>query len=169
MRVLSYASTQLYNLGNKLSNHSSDTFDVAIVGAGPAGSSAAIRLAMHGARVLLLEEKKFPRAKLCGEFISPECISHFQQLGVLDQMLSAGATSLRETVFYSALGYKVAVPSEWFTSGATALGLSRSEMDHRLLERAAHYYLRRRVEPPVIPWCRIPVWLGDLQVIARKT
>lgn len=40
---------------------------------------------------------------------------------------------------------------------------------HRLLERAAHYYLRRRVEPPVIPWCRIPVWLGDLQVIARKT
>jgi SAM-dependent methyltransferase len=40
---------------------------------------------------------------------------------------------------------------------------------HRLLERAAHYYLRRRVEPPVIPRCRIPVWLGDLQVIARKT
>ncbi|MFN2498095.1 MAG: NAD(P)/FAD-dependent oxidoreductase, partial [Pyrinomonadaceae bacterium] len=32
--------------------------------------------------------------------------------------------------------YKVAVPSEWFISGATALGLSRSEMDHRLLERA---------------------------------
>lgn len=40
---------------------------------------------------------------------------------------------------------------------------------HRLLERAAHYYLRRRVEPPVIPWCRVPVWLGDMQVIARKT
>ena len=40
---------------------------------------------------------------------------------------------------------------------------------HRLVERAAHYYLRRRVEPPVIPWFRIPVWLGDLQVIARKT
>jgi SAM-dependent methyltransferase len=39
---------------------------------------------------------------------------------------------------------------------------------HRLLERAAHYYMRRRVEPPVIPWCRIPVWLGDMQVIARK-
>ncbi|HEY6202891.1 MAG TPA: class I SAM-dependent methyltransferase [Candidatus Limnocylindria bacterium] len=40
---------------------------------------------------------------------------------------------------------------------------------HRLFERAAHYYLRRRVEPPVIPWCRVPVWLGDMQVIARKT
>ncbi|MGI8837629.1 MAG: NAD(P)/FAD-dependent oxidoreductase [Pyrinomonadaceae bacterium] len=119
-----------------MTNCSSDTFDVAIAGAGPAGTSAAIRLKLHGVRVLLVEEKKFPRAKLCGEFISPECIDHFQQLGVLNQLLSAGATSLRETVFYSARGYQVAVPSEWFTSGATALGLSRSEMDHRLLERA---------------------------------
>ncbi|MEP6718684.1 MAG: NAD(P)/FAD-dependent oxidoreductase [bacterium] len=119
-----------------MTNRCPDTFDVAIAGAGPAGTSAAIRLALNGIRVLLVEEKKFPRAKLCGEFISPECIAHFQQLGVLDQMLSAGATSLRETVFYSARDYKVAVPSEWFTSGATALGLSRSEMDHRLLERA---------------------------------
>ena len=113
-----------------------ETFDVAIAGAGPAGSSAAIRLALNGARVLLLEEKIFPRAKLCGEFISPECISHFQQLGVMDQMLSAGANALRETVFYSARGHQVAVPSEWFTAGATALGLSRSEMDQCLLERA---------------------------------
>lgn len=40
---------------------------------------------------------------------------------------------------------------------------------HRLLERAAHYYLRRRVEAPATPWFRIPVWLGDMQVIARKT
>ncbi|MDQ1638288.1 MAG: hypothetical protein QOF62_1627 [Pyrinomonadaceae bacterium] len=115
---------------------SAKPFDVAVVGAGPAGTSAAIRLAQNGARVLLLEEKKFPRAKLCGEFISPECIGHFQQLGVMGQMLSAGANSLRETVFYSARGHQVAVPSEWFTSGATALGLSRSEMDQRLLERA---------------------------------
>lgn len=40
---------------------------------------------------------------------------------------------------------------------------------HRVFERAAHYYLRRRVEPPVIAWCRVPVWLGDMSVIARKT
>jgi menaquinone-9 beta-reductase len=119
-----------------LKMHSEAPFDVAIAGAGPAGTSAAIRLALNGKRVLLLEEKKFPRAKLCGEFISPECIDHFQRLGVMDQMLSAGATSLRETVFYSARGHKVEVPSEWFTTGASALGLSRSEMDHRMLERA---------------------------------
>lgn len=113
-----------------------NTFDVAIAGAGPAGTSAAIRLAMNGARVLLVEEKKFPRPKLCGEFISPECVAHFKQLGVGEQMLAAGGASLSETVFYSRRGHRVSVPSEWFKSGTSALGLSRSEMDHRLLERA---------------------------------
>ena len=48
-------------------------YDVIIAGAGPAGSSAAIRLAAGGLNVLLVEQKKFPRPKLCGEFISPEC------------------------------------------------------------------------------------------------
>src|SRR2546426_6248487 len=91
---------------------------------------------MNGARVLLVEEKKFPRAKLCGEFISPECLTHFKRLGVDSQMLSAGGSSLSETVFYSRSGNSVVVPSEWFKSGASALGLSRAEMDHKLLERA---------------------------------
>ena len=111
-------------------------FDVAIAGAGPAGTSAAIQLALTGARVLLIEEKKFPRAKLCGEFISPECLSHFKRLGVMDQMSAAGGTAVSETVFYSRRGNSVAVPSEWFMTGAQALGLSRSEMDHQLLQRA---------------------------------
>lgn len=115
---------------------SANTFDVAIAGAGPAGASAAIALATAGARVLLIEEKKFPRAKLCGEFISPECLAHFKRLGVMEQMSGAGGSSLAETVFYSRRGSSVAVPSEWFKSGATALGLSRKEMDRQLLERA---------------------------------
>jgi flavin-dependent dehydrogenase len=115
---------------------STNTFDVAIAGAGPAGTSAAIQLAMKGASVLLIEEKKFPRAKLCGEFISPECLTYFKRLGVMDQMSAAGGASLSETVFYSRRGYSLAVPSEWFKSGANALGLSRREMDHQLLVRA---------------------------------
>ena len=47
--------------------------EILIVGAGPAGTSAAIRLANKGFAVKLLEREKFPRHKLCGEFISPEC------------------------------------------------------------------------------------------------
>ena len=42
------------------------TFDVAIVGAGPAGSTAAYRLARSRARVLLLDKTRFPRDKPCG-------------------------------------------------------------------------------------------------------
>lgn len=113
-----------------------DTFDVAIAGAGPAGTSAAIHLATQGARVLLVEQKRFPRQKLCGEFISPECLGHFKRLGVADQMLSAGPATLTQTVFYSRKGRSVNVPSAWFGAGGQALGLSRAEMDQKLLERA---------------------------------
>ena len=78
---------------------SSNNFDVVIVGAGPAGASAAIHLAKHGARVLLAEQKRFPREKLCGEFISPECLEHFERLGVLNRMREAGGAAVAETVF----------------------------------------------------------------------
>src|SRR4028118_1051457 len=57
-------------------------YDVVVVGGGPAGTSAAVHLAMRGARVLLVERERFPRAKLCGEFISPECRADFARLGV---------------------------------------------------------------------------------------
>ena len=116
---------------------SSNDYDAVIVGGGPAGTSAAIHLATRGARVLLAEQKKFPRAKLCGEFISPECLEHFERLGVADQMLGAGGAELSETRFYSRSGKFVNVPSEWFGSRrAGALGLSRAEMDARLMARA---------------------------------
>ena len=117
-------------------NALSNNYDVIIAGAGPGGSSAAIHLATRGARVLLVEQKKFPRAKLCGEFISPECLKHFESLGVADRMLAAGGECLTQTVFYSRGGRSVNVPSSWFDQQNGALGLSRAEMDHRLLERA---------------------------------
>src|SRR5438552_165213 len=115
----------------------SSDYHVIIAGGGPAGASAAIHLAARGARVLLAEQKKFPRAKLCGEFISPECALHFERLGVADRMFAAHPASLTETVFYSRNGKSVTVPSAWFGAGGIALGLSRAEMDERLLRRAS--------------------------------
>src|SRR4026207_980792 len=100
-----------------------NSFAVIIAGAGPAGSSAAIHLAREGMRVLLVEQKKFPRAKLCGEFISPECRRHFETLGVADAMINSDPASITETVFYSTRGHHVTIPSSWF-GGPAALGLS---------------------------------------------
>lgn len=124
-----------------MNKHTAEIYDALIVGGGPAGASAAIRLAQGGARVLLVEQKKFPRAKLCGEFISPECLEHFAQLGVIDSMMTAGGVKITETVFYTQSGRSLSVPSKWFGASAavnatTALGLSRAEMDRRLLLRA---------------------------------
>jgi menaquinone-9 beta-reductase len=45
--------------------------DVIVVGAGPAGSTAAHYLAIAGYDVILVDEHKFPRDKICGDFVSP--------------------------------------------------------------------------------------------------
>ncbi|HLM61605.1 MAG TPA: FAD-dependent oxidoreductase, partial [Pyrinomonadaceae bacterium] len=110
---------------------------ITIVGAGPAGASLAIRLAQKGFRVTLIERERFPRPKLFGEFISPECLRHFRDLDVFDEMLAAGGERIHETVFYTPNGKSVGVPSKWFDKNeAGALSLSRAEMDFRLLEKA---------------------------------
>jgi len=110
-------------------------YDVIIAGAGPAGSSAAIHLATGGLNVLLVEHKKFPRPKLCGEFISPECQDHFEKLGVARSIVYSDPASISETVFYSRRGHQVTIPSRWFGE-RMALGLSRAVMDDVLMRRA---------------------------------
>ncbi|MEO8042402.1 MAG: NAD(P)/FAD-dependent oxidoreductase [Acidobacteriota bacterium] len=109
---------------------------IVIAGAGPAGASLAIRLTTLGIETVLIERERFPRHKLCGEFISPECLKHFESLGVLENMLSAGGDRILETRFFESGGKSVAVPTRWFGEGDFALSLSRAEMDNRLLDRA---------------------------------
>ena len=110
---------------------------IAIVGAGPAGASLAIRLAQENFEVTLIEREKFPREKLCGEFISPECLAHFERLDVLGEMLAVGGDRIFETIFYGANGKSVSVPSKWFDAGGRgALSISRARMDLLLLEKA---------------------------------
>ncbi len=111
-------------------------YRVLIAGAGPAGASLAIRLTDSGHEVTLIEREKFPRHKLCGEFISPECLRQFGELGVLDQMLAAGGERIFETRFFEKNGRSFSIPSQLLVDGGFALSLSRARMDDILLNRA---------------------------------
>ena len=57
------------------------TYDIIIIGGGPAGASAALFLEKKGYRIALLDQARFPRDKVCGEFISPAADDIFFELG----------------------------------------------------------------------------------------
>jgi geranylgeranyl reductase family protein len=57
-------------------------YDVAVVGAGPAGSAAALAACRAGARVLLLDRADFPRDKPCGDGIAADVLDVLAGLGV---------------------------------------------------------------------------------------
>lgn len=55
-------------------------YDLIVLGAGPAGSSAAITAARHGLRVALVDKKRFPRDKLCGGGLTGRAIGHYRRI-----------------------------------------------------------------------------------------
>ncbi len=74
-----------------------DVFDVVIVGAGPGGSSAAYFLSREGARVLLIDQAKFPRDKPCGGEISAHIIEkHPYLLKFMDQPMKKACCHYKE-------------------------------------------------------------------------
>jgi flavin-dependent dehydrogenase len=58
------------------------TWDAIAIGAGPAGAMAARRLALAGARVLLVEKKQLPRPKVCGACLSRAALAELQLAGL---------------------------------------------------------------------------------------
>jgi flavin-dependent dehydrogenase len=73
----------------------SDLYDIAVIGGGPAGCAAAITAWQFGARVLLLERGKFPRPKVCGEFVSSEALELLRDLLGNDISLLDSAALIR--------------------------------------------------------------------------
>ncbi len=113
------------------------SYDVIIIGAGPAGTTAATLLARAGLRALLLEKSQFPREKLCGEFITPESLNVFDRLGVRERMYDAGAKTIRQWRLFAPDGRGVSVPMKWIADGHNhAICISRARMDLILLDRA---------------------------------
>ena len=57
-------------------------YDVVVVGAGPAGASAAYHAASAGLKTLLLDRKRFPRAKVCGDWLTPRAVRALARIGL---------------------------------------------------------------------------------------
>lgn len=71
---------------------------IAIIGAGPAGSAAAIGLARRGFSVTICERAEFPRDKVCGEFISPAATHLLESLLPAPELRLLGAHRVREAI-----------------------------------------------------------------------
>ena len=71
-----------------------------VVGGGPAGATAAILLRRRGIGVTLLEKAHMPRAKPCGESLSPEAVPILRELGVLEEIRETAHGRLRGFTIY---------------------------------------------------------------------
>jgi len=63
-----------------------ERYDVLVVGGGPSGAAAATWLAEGGRRVLLLEKKRYPRDKTCGDGLTPRAVHELETLGLADSL-----------------------------------------------------------------------------------
>lgn len=104
---------------------------MAIIGGGPAGSALAALLARDGRRPVLLERDRFPRQKLCGEFLSMEAQALLKRIGCLDAVRALRPAAIAGARFFSPSGRSVEIDL-----GAEALGLGRAALDETLFRHA---------------------------------
>lgn len=108
--------------------------DVVVVGAGPAGSSAAAWAARNGRDVLVIDSAQFPRDKACGDGLTPRAVAELERLGLgpwLDTRIRH--RGLRMSGFGSAV--EVDWPGPSFPSTGSAV--PRTELDDRIRSVAA--------------------------------
>jgi geranylgeranyl reductase family protein len=108
--------------------------DVAVVGAGPAGAAAACHLARVGFRVVLLDQRRFPRDKVCGDFVGPAALAELERLGLLNQSVFQEANQIRGAALYLDGAKLIAQPVPQFP-GLPGYGLCvpRLALDNAIL------------------------------------
>lgn len=114
------------------------TWDVIIIGGGPAGSTAATTLAQAGRRVMVLEKEKFPRFHI-GESLLPYNRAIFDALGVWPKIEAAGFMKKRGAQFLMGNGpekTRLDFTSGSFTEFPTAVQVERSKFDDLLLRHS---------------------------------
>jgi menaquinone-9 beta-reductase len=108
-------------------------FDLVVVGAGPAGTAAAITARDLGLDVLLVDKATFPRDKTCGDGLTTGALRLLERLGLPLTALSSYAT-VRETVLVSPSGRTISLP---LPSGGQYAGVvPRAELDAALVQLA---------------------------------
>lgn len=112
-----------------------DRFDVAIVGARCAGASLGIQLARQGLKVCVVDKARFPADKASTHLFTPSGTAVLERLGVLADVVAAGATPLR-TVRMRSNNVTVATRPDPAAIGVM-LGIRRETFDQVLLEHAA--------------------------------
>jgi geranylgeranyl reductase family protein len=110
-----------------------DVFDVAVVGAGPAGTAAAITAHAHGLRVVCVDKARFPRDKTCGDGLTAHALRLLERLGLSDVAFDRAAI-VDETVLVSPYGRRIRLPMP--SDGLHAVIVERSVLDNSLVELA---------------------------------
>src|SRR5436853_121211 len=112
-------------------------FPVIICGGSLAGLACAMRLKQLGIAALVLEKSKFPREKLCGEFLGPDAVECLEMLGLLDLVRSQAYGPIETIHFYNEKGGEIKIQAGWLRkSHPFGLAIPRSRLDHLLLETA---------------------------------
>src|SRR5437879_3127257 len=116
-----------------------DIYDVAIIGGGPAGSTAATLLARAGRRVIVFEREKFPRFHI-GESLLPFSMKAFTRMNLHDKFLRAGFMKKYGGEFFSACrdeGIKFYFKDGFRSKIDHSYQVTRADFDKLLLDHAA--------------------------------
>ena len=76
-------------------------FDAVVLGAGPAGATAALLLARAGWSVALVEKTAFPRRKVCGEYLSATNLPLLRELGLSERFLEVAGPDVRRVEIFA--------------------------------------------------------------------
>jgi geranylgeranyl reductase family protein len=116
--------------------------DVIIAGAGPAGSTLAWALAREGVDALVLDRARFPREKVCGDYVDPRGLQVLAAMGCLGKLKRALAQPVRRTATHVEWERHFDGPIPFYGAGdrlpAYGLTIPRSELDAQMLRAAQH-------------------------------
>jgi geranylgeranyl reductase family protein len=133
-----------------------EIFDVAIVGAGPAGSTCAAFCAAAGLQTLLLDREKFPREKVCGDCLNPSCWSVLHRLDLAQRVRALPHAKLERVEFVAIDNRKVIVDLPLNDEGEIAI--KRSLYDDLLLRRGAELGAQINQETTITSLARNRAW-----------